>query len=481
MDRPIAPAEISNYRTRRCRALPTSDNNSIRAAKVTDNSRMSSSSSRQIPPGEVRFHPLSVAGHGGRVFWWNGGLYRGISAEHAAHYQSLFNRGIVKRLIEQKLLVETQITDLELQPYALILKHRVLPAVTYAPEWPSAMLQAAAELTLTLQENLLAEGLMLHDAHPFNVLFDGIHPLFVDLGSIVPANGLADSTGHWPAYDEFCRFFLNPLKVMAAGHARVARWLMHDNHQGITKATTAALCREPEPSATPKLTAIESLRQAQAELRSLKPLVAKTEWSTYWSGEGDFPDFDNQAGWNEKRRCIARLFQQLKPRTMLDIGSNRGWFSQLAARAGTAVLATDLDEQSLNLLHDDTVSNGLPIQPLLMDFGNPLPGYGINNCWLEPAMDRLKSDLVLALAVVHHMTHKQYLRFEQIVDGLAALSNRWVIVEFIAREDIHVARWPKGPDWYTLENFSAELQKRFRSIQQFPSDIDHRFILLCGK
>ena len=231
---------------------------------------------------------------------------------------------------------------------------------------------------------------------------------------------------------------------MAAGHARVARWLLHDITHAVTDDEAAALCGQPKPARFPQLSASEAVAHARQELQALDPLPVRTEWSSYAINTADFPSHDDRSLWNEKHRSMATIIDRLGSTTVLDIGGNRGWFSQLAARAGAAVVTTDLDENSLNLLHTDTLANGLNIQPLLMDFGNPLPGYGHGNSRLVPALERLRSDLVLALAVVHHMVYKQSLRFEHIVSGLAGLSNKWLVVEFIAAEDVHVARWPKG-------------------------------------
>ena len=147
---------------------------------------MSAAASTSKLIDDIAFHPLSVADPGGRVFWWKGQLYRGIAADRAAHFQSLFDRGIIARLVEQKLLVESTVVDLQLPPFAMVVQHRAVRYVTYAPEWPGGMLRRAADLVLTIQELLSHEGLMLQDGHPWNVLFDGVQPRFVDLTSIVP-------------------------------------------------------------------------------------------------------------------------------------------------------------------------------------------------------------------------------------------------------------------------------------------------------
>ena len=93
-----------------------------------------------ISSKEFTFHPLSMVDRNGRLFWFKGELYRGISSDNALFYRNLFERGIVQELIKDNLLVETEITDLHSDEWVLILKHKIIPFVTYPHEWCNLML-----------------------------------------------------------------------------------------------------------------------------------------------------------------------------------------------------------------------------------------------------------------------------------------------------------------------------------------------------
>src|SRR5437588_10946040 len=80
------------------------------------------------------------------------------------------------------------------------------PSVPY--EWPPGMLCAAATLTLDFAETLTDEGLGLKDASPYNVLFRGSKPIFVDLLSFERRDP-NDPT--WLPLAQFVRTFLLPL------------------------------------------------------------------------------------------------------------------------------------------------------------------------------------------------------------------------------------------------------------------------------
>lgn len=98
----------------------------------------------------------------------------------------------------------------EQSPGATIVEHERVPFTSYPYEWPAEMLYAAAELTLDLAEKSLDDGLGLKDATPYNVLFKGPQPVFVDLLSFEQRSP-GDPT--WLPLAQFVRTFLLPLVV----------------------------------------------------------------------------------------------------------------------------------------------------------------------------------------------------------------------------------------------------------------------------
>src|SRR5579872_132813 len=89
-----------------------------------------------------------------------------------------------------------------------IFEHKRIPFPSYAHEWPPEMLAAAGTLTLELFQSALREGFGLKDATPYNVLFRGPQPVFVDVLSFERRDP-RDAT--WRAYAQFVRTFLLPL------------------------------------------------------------------------------------------------------------------------------------------------------------------------------------------------------------------------------------------------------------------------------
>jgi SAM-dependent methyltransferase len=483
-------------------------------------------SEQKIPYQEVKFHPHSFGDYHIRLFQWNEQLYRGICTEGAPFFTKLFEDGVIQNLTERGLLIESECDTLTLDGYELVVRHRRLPFASYPNEWCAAMFKDGVLTLVDLAIALAKQGLTLGDAHPWNLLFDMDKgkPVFVDLGSIDFIN---DST--WRVYDEFCRFCLYPLLLMSSGQTRIARLLMCE-HEGVLKSDLLRLTSGNALSGTiPNRSLFSRLESA---LRQQLPASSLQQFKKILSEVGLFksrkqtahanvlgnmrekshlkflenvrreveiisfpsPKAKREAEselslslfiqdyWTTKQKIIHKILSQLQPATVLDIGSGSGWYSKLAASLGSKVVSFDIDETCITQLYVEARAEQLPILPLVMDFTKPTPSRGLANHWAIAATERFPCEMVLALAVVDHLVLKQRLNFDQIVEGLAQFSERWVVVEFIPREDPAISKlWSERVSWYTLDHFMDALRKRFGKVRVMPSGPESRVLLLCEK
>ena len=432
---------------------------------------------RPIPAATLRFHPSSYADPSGRVFVYEGRLYRGIPAERVAFCEMLFNRGVVADLVEKGFLPATKRSGPAVEGFAAVLEHERITFSSYPNEWSAEMLRDAALLTLDLLQELSVHGLTLKDAHGWNVLFRGPRPVFVDFGSIVESAG----EGGWLPHveQEFREYFLYPLLLMAVGQGRMARALLCEFDRGLRAEECRAVVTAAG-HAFPDETPGQSFTWHRACIDAVRLQADSKGWSGYYDGE--FPDLHPGPGWHPKHHAVHGLLQQFRPATVLDIGANRGWYAMLAATLGAQVAAFDNDETCVSYLYSDARKRQLPVTPLLMSLLNPTPRLGLGYGVTEPASERLRADLVLGLAVVHHMVFKMHLNFDQIAAGLAAYVGRTLVVEFVPSDDIHVSQWmtPRY-QWYTLAGFKASLDKHFRVIRTVASHPSPRILLVCER
>lgn len=479
----------------------------------------------QIPIEEVKFHPSSLVDRNGQLFEWQNRLYRAIGPRNASFVQSLFaSHGVIEQLLHKELLVETELEPLTLEGYGLILKHRRIPFVSYAYEWTPSMLKDAAIHLLRLNLELAAYGLTTQDAHPWNVLFDSCKPVFVDIGSIVPAN----LSKPWPSSDEFSRFFLHPLLLFSQGENKITRWLLHD-HRGISledmarierpltpptfleaisitgdatkraflhrirkrkalyravKAVRNSVIFRRRPPNKTQISLVDQLEELKEDIENIEMPKQSTLWLDYYS-RTSFPSFENPTEWTLKHKSVVETLVESQPHTVLDIASNRGWYSRKAAKLGSDVVSFDTDEPSINMLYADLKQQRDHVLPLIMDILSPSPGYGwFGRGWAIPATNRFQCEMVLALAIIHHIAFKASIpgNLCHIVDLLGAFAQRWLLIEFVPPEDQYVAEWyNENYSWYSLDNLVVALERDFRVIRHMPSYPAPRILLLCER
>ena len=139
----------------------------------------------QISIADVQFSSLSLTDEG-RVFRWNGKLYRGIKAEHSKAVYQLFTSGLIDALVKEGVFVPSWIADCTIDEFELVIEHQIVDVVSYPHEWSFSMLKDAALLVLKVNEISNEFGYQTKDCHGYNVLFIGEKPVYIDLGSFIP-------------------------------------------------------------------------------------------------------------------------------------------------------------------------------------------------------------------------------------------------------------------------------------------------------
>lgn len=222
----------------------------------------------------------------------------------------------------------------------------------------------------------------------------------------------------------------------------------------------------------------------------------------YYRSKDENYSIDRQSGWRAKQREVWKLLVRLKPRTVLDLGANTGWFSRLAERAGASVIATDVDEASVDELYRVAKRDRLRILPLVVPLTEMkretycAPGGDSLNdddvltrhpLHLAP-QSRLRSELVLCLALIHHLLIALREPVESVVDLLDSVAERFLVVEWIDADDVliksdpayfppHLARSAN----YDMQRFIETIGRRFRTVEHLGSHPATRRLLVFGR
>ncbi|XSC43511.1 hypothetical protein ACF1BQ_037115 [Bradyrhizobium sp. RDT10] len=179
------------------------------------------------PPAQPAFRePGSYRDRHGAVFYYNGEIFRGISAKALANWQRLgatrFFGDFTTRgsIVPTKMVSEPNWGDPG-QPWTAVLKHESIPFVSYPYEWTFGMLKDAALLHLELMLAALEEDFILKDSSPYNVQWDGARPVFID----IPSFEVLEPGQPWVGYRQFCELFLYPLMLHAYKGVDFRPWL----------------------------------------------------------------------------------------------------------------------------------------------------------------------------------------------------------------------------------------------------------------
>jgi hypothetical protein len=134
------------------------------------------------------------------------------------------------------------------------------------------------------------------------------------------------------------------------------------------------------------------------------------------------------------------------------------------------VVAPDVDPGATELNYLDCRQAGQAnILPLVMDLTNPSPGIGWRNRERRSLEERLSADLILALALIHHLAIRNNLPLPALAEFFAAHCE-WLVVEFVAKEDEQVQKLLLNrrdifPN-YNEDGFERAFQRHFSLVMK---------------
>jgi hypothetical protein len=369
------------------------------------------------------------------------------------------------------------------------LAHERIPFISYPYEWTFSMLKDAALLQLRLLTASLREGLMLKDATPYNVQWRGAQPVFVDVGSFERAR----EGEPWAGYRQFCMLFLYPLMLESYRGVAFQPWL-RGSIEGISATDFRALMTRRDAFRKGVLrhvvlhASLEARyadrggevrsdliaagfdrRLVEANVSGMTKLVSRLRQrraATAWTDYRSTCSYDDVEA-AQKDDFVRAVVESRRRGLVWDLGCNDGRYSHIAASGADCVLAIDSDRHVVDALYLALRSDGnRTIVPLVVDLGNPSPALGWGNAERKTLIDRGSPDLVLALALVHHLSISGNVPLREVVGWLRGLDCE-VVVEFPDRGDPMVQRLLGGkrddahPD-YDRETFEALLHAAFR-------------------
>ncbi len=444
----------------------------------------------------------------GAVFFRDGKCYRRINKSYEVHYQHLMLSGLYQRLVDGGLLVSHS----EVVPdgstegdfYKIILPEQV-PFISYPYEWSFSQVKAAALATTTIQKTALAYGMSLKDSSAYNIQFVRGKPRFIDTLSFE----LYEEGAPWVAYKQFCEHFLAPLALMSYTDIRLNQ-LMRIHIDGIpldlasrllpwkSRLRLALLIHihlharsqiyfADRPAAGDTKSGRMSKKSLMGLVENLESCVRKLRWRPRgrpWSNYSHDNTYD-QASLEQKKRVVESFLDEVDCRTIWDLGANVGVFSRIAGTRGLQTIAWDADPECVDLAYRQVVAeNEANIRPLMVDLTNPSPAIGWANIERLSFFQRGPADLLLVLALVHHLALGNNVPLARIAESFASLC-KWLVIEFVPKTDqaartLLRVRKDIFED-YTKEGFERAFDQFFTVIRAHEVGSSQRtlYLMLC--
>jgi SAM-dependent methyltransferase len=463
----------------------------------------------------------------GFVFQAAGRFLRAVQPSAFQTLTSFLETGTARRLTESGRFIRTAplseaetsalLSTGELSPFRELLagyklvEHERIAFPSFPEEWPPEMLHAAGALTIDLALEALREGFVLKDASPYNVLFRGPKPVFVDALSVAGRETLEIV---WRPYAQFVRTFLLPLEAdrhgLRSSHNAFATsreglepqalydalpvwrrlmppWL------GLVSAPVWLSGRKGDGLYRPKQTGGEETarfvvgRLLRGLDRKLSRAAPRENRISVWSGYQDACASYRKEHFQVKVSFVETALRDCRPARVLDAGCNTGTFSELAARLGAEVVAFDSDAASVGALWRRANEASLAILPLVVDLARPTPSSGWRNQECPAFLERARGgfDMLLLLAVLHHLLITSRIPLAEILSLSAELTSQWLIVEWVEPADPMFQRLTRGRQnlyaHLTSQYFESVAVESFQIVKRHAIEGAHRILYLLRR
>jgi hypothetical protein len=462
-----------------------------------------------VNAAETKPHQSSFRDPAGFIFENNGVIYRQVNKAGAADYDHFMQSGLYTELTDNGWLIGHQeIKDIKKfgaseKRYKVIRPEKV-PFISYPYEWTFHQLKDAALLTLKVQKLALKYGMILKDSSAYNVQFIGRNPVFIDTLSFWKYN----EGDPWEGYKQFCEHFLVPLALAAYDSPEIlqtqkvfidgiplklatellpARARLHKGLLAHIYLHAASQKKYDKPNAA-KPTKVRKvspmalnglIASLEASVKRLSLRGRVTQWGDYYNDTNY-----SKSAFDNKKNVVSELLKKASPspKMVWDMGANDGTFSDIAAGMGAYTLAFDMDSLAVELNYQKKDQFNELILPLVQDLTNPSPALGWAHNERHSLEERGPADVVLALALIHHLAITEHFSFSQVAEYFGRLG-KYLIIEFVPKDDSKVQLLLAGFSrntfsGYTEENFEKAFTKFFTQVDKKPVKGSKRVIYL---
>jgi hypothetical protein len=394
----------------------------------------------------------------GFLFTRGGTLYRQVNQAYRSDYDFLLSSGLYKRLVSAGLLIshtEQGVAPADPSLAYKIIAPEVIPFISYPYEWSFSQYKDAAGVTLKIQKIALELGMSLKDASAYNIQFLRGKPVLIDTLSFE----IYKVGKPWVAYRQFVQHFLAPLGLMSYRDIRLNQ-LLRVYVDGIPLDLAARLLPRraqfnfgllshvflharaqrtyaDKPGQKPALKIAMSKQSLLGLMESLESVIENLKWKPAGTEWGDYYEKTNysDSAFLHKKQLVSEWMDRIKPGVAWDLGANTGIFSRLVSQAGAYTVAFDVDPAAVEQNYRQVrLEKEAKVLPLVLDLTNPSPSMGWNNQERSSFGESGPAEVVLALALIHHLAISNNVPLPKLAGFFSDLCH-WLVIEFVPKSD----------------------------------------------
>ncbi|MDB5230376.1 MAG: hypothetical protein JWN76_1181 [Chitinophagaceae bacterium] len=438
---------------------------------------------------------------GGFVTITDNKVIRHIRNSYAGNYNHLMHSGLYERLVEDELLIQHEEHTLPENGFYKTIHPERIDFISLPFEWTMSQWQEVVLMFLKVNIISLEYGMILKDATPFNITFYKGKPIFFDTLSFETYR----EGQPWMAYRQFCETMLSPLTLMHYNgnqwgtmllansngpkldfvsknlrkkslfnlgvvlHIHLHAWYQNKNtvirhHKNFSKEKTIIL-----------------LQSIKNSIKGWSTQKTTTEWSDYYA-----TGIDSKTYLGSKIAVISKVLTEINPNIVIDLGANTGKFSVLASYFAKQVIAVESDYYSVEVLRQTIKKKKIRnLETVVADITHPTPYTGWKNLERSSLLSRLTCDLLLALALIHHLCIAANIPLQLVAELFATMTKKHVLIEFVPKNDERVkgmlANRADIFDEYTEENFIQVFSEYFNLITFIGFEGSHRKLFVWEK
>lgn len=383
---------------------------------------------------------------------------------------------------------------------------RRLPLV-YPYEWPKAAFFDALKFHIYVCQNVLLLGWYVKDFLMSNILFDKTKPVFIDLGSFQALRNINNVKKNlfYIFHSMMFPYALLPALAFTMGKNELARtWLSTRFCNTRSKPPSLQELLNKQKGIKPKIYNIlhlcfqKGIKQFPINFTffTLSKILSKLDFKSKPSAYCSYYD-KKENRISKKDVAVITCLKRIRPDSVIDLGANTGKYSLVAANTAKVVYAIEEDESCADVIFQNAKKTKARIVTIVKKFENfdkpvfangSLYGLKVNPFLFFPLTERIQSELVLCLGLIHHLCLGRGMSFQKINKTLSKICQKFILIEFVNYNDILIQNeisffpaYHKKIKIYSLNNFLKSFKPAFKLIKTFPSDSPTRTLFLFKK